>query len=287
MSLKTKLCTGLIALSFIVPGTVLHVQAGIVDLMTDAFTKKQAAQPPTIRVLLTHDKHGVILETKGKYKLYDPKTGERVGMSFNGKRRYMQPLPDGLRWGESFPGIHQLLIQPDDSSTTTIVDGIEYQGAIYVYDVGGSVSVVNSLPVEDYLATVLPQRYKSALPDELLAAIAITERSKYYYQTLNCGTAFWDVDGVKEGYQGSALIRSFGPVESAISKTQYMALALPDGKGMLLADWIEPGTKRYQGVTYSAITLGEAGKMAQTGKNAGDILRAAYPSAALQLGPSS
>lgn len=286
MTLKTMLCTGILALSFTAPVALSHVHAGIIDLMTDAFTKKVVAQPPAIRVLLAHDKHGVILETKGKYKLYDPLTGVRVGMSFNGKRRYMQPLADGLRWGESFPGIHQLLILPDDSCTTTMVDGIEYQGAIYVYDVGGSISVVNSLPVEDYLVTILTQRYNGSFPEELMAAITITERTKYYYQTLNGGTDFWDVDGAKEGYQGSALVRRSTPVESAIRKTQHMALASPDGRGVLSVDWVEPGAKRYKGVTYSAITQSEASKMAQAGKNAADILRSAFPATTLQLGPS-
>lgn len=280
------ICTGALALSMIIPAAIPTLHAGIMDLVTDAFTKKIPAQPPTIRVLLAHDKHGVILETKGKYKIYDPLTGERVGKSFNGKRRYMQPLADGLRWGESFPGIHQLLILPDDPSTATLVDGVEYQGAIYVYDVGGSVSVVNSLPVEDYLNTILPLRYTGPLSEELLAAVAIAERTNYYYHALNSGTAYWDVDAVKEGYQGSALIRRSTPFEMAVSKTQYMVLAMPDGKGVLALDWIKPDTQRYQGVTYSAITFAEADKMAQNGKNAGEILRAAYPMAVLQLGPS-
>lgn len=286
MSLKKLICTGTLLASAILPTFYPFAQAGIMDLVTDAFTKKIPIQPPSIRVLLVHDKHGVILETKGKFKIYDPLTGERVGMSFSGKRRYLQPYADGLRWGESFPGIYQLVIIPDDSSTTIIVDGVEYQGTIYIYDVGGSVSVVNSLPIEDYLNTILPQRYSDPMPEELLAALAISARTNYYYHALNSGTAFWDVDAAKEGYQGSALVRRSTPIESAVYKTQYMALGLPNGAGVIALDWVKPDTKRYQGVTYSAITFSDASKMAQNGKNAGDILKAAFPMTNLQLGPS-
>lgn len=285
MTLKTMICTGLLALSMAIPAAYPPMYAGIMDVVSDAFTKKIPAQPPSIRILLVHDKHGVILETKGKYKIYDPLTGVRVGMSFTGKRRYMQPLPDGLRWGESFPGVHQLLIVADDPATTINVDGVEYQGKIYVYDVGGSVSVINSIYVEDYLNAVLPHRYADPLPEELLAAIAITARTNCYFHTQNSGTAFWDVDALKEGYQGSALNRRSTPMEMAIYKTQYMALGQPE-KGLLALEWVQPDTKRYQGITYSVITIAEASKMAQNGKNAGEILRAAYPTASLQLGPS-
>lgn len=286
MTLQAMICTGVLTLSMAITSAFLPLHGGIIDLVTNAFTKEVPAQPPTIRVLLAHDKHGVIIETKGKYKIYDPLTGERVGMSFNGKRRYMQPLADGLRWGESFPGIYQLLILPDDQATTIIVDGVEYQGAIYVYDVGGSVSVVNSLPVEDYLSTILPLKYAATLNGELLAALAITERTNYYYHTINSGTDFWDVDASKEGYQGSALVRRSTPLEAAVYNTKFMALALPQEKKIIALDWVKTDTKRYKGVTYSAITFADANKMAQNGKNAADILRAAYPMATLQLGPS-
>lgn len=285
MTFKTTVRNGALALAMML-SAASSLHAGIIDLVTTAFSKPVSAGMPTLRILLAHDKHGVIIETKGKYKIYDPSTGERVGMSFSGKRRYMQPLPDGLRWGESFPGVYQLVIVPDDPATTTLVDGVEYQGNIYIYDIGGSVSVVNSLPVEDYLLTLLPQRYTDTMPEEMLAALAITERTNYYCQSINGKTAFWDIDAVKEGYQGSALIRPSTAMGAAVRKTCHMALGLPNGAGVLAVEWIKPGAGRFQGVVYSAIPVDEAIKLAQNGKNAGEILRVAYPTATLQLGPS-
>lgn len=281
MTFKKVVCLGVLAAALSAPIALPEMHGGIMDLVSSTL-KKAPQQPPSIRILLTHDVPGVVIEVKGKYNIYDPNTNDQISRSFQGKRRYMQALVDGLRWGEEFPGIHQVKIVPRDASTTIIVDGVEYHGTIYVYDVGGSISVVNMINVEDYLNMILPQRYKDPMPEELLAAVAIVERTNCYYRMQNSKTAFWNVDAKKEGYGGYALSRPSRFIEQAVHKTQYMALQGLDG--FLELGWLpESNAKRFRGVTYSTMTLQDADLLVKRGKNAAEILKTAFPMAALKL----
>ncbi|MCB1119781.1 MAG: hypothetical protein KDK65_07465, partial [Chlamydiia bacterium] len=95
------------------------------------------AKEPMIKVLIAHDVSGVVLEAKGRYQIYDPHTKEFVVKRAQGKRKLIQPLKEGLKWGEAFPDLYQLVFVPDSEKTTFLVDGVEYQGNVYVYDIGG------------------------------------------------------------------------------------------------------------------------------------------------------
>ncbi len=157
-------------------------QAGVFDDWVAALWKTEKPVPPTIKVLVTHDKPGVVLEVKGKYKIYDPHQNMYISTRFIGKRKFIQAISDGLKWGEEFPGIHQIRIVPDDPNTTTLVDGIEYKGSIFVYDIGGTISVVNEIDIEDYLKSILEPQFDDNLLPETFASIAITARTNAYYQ---------------------------------------------------------------------------------------------------------
>src|SRR5437588_276475 len=111
----------------------LSLQAGVFDR---PFVKKEMPAP-SIKVLLDHNRPGVVVEVKGEYKLYDPRTNEHMSTRFIGKRKYFQALKDGLQWGEEFPGLHQIKIEPSTAATTIIADGLEYRGSIYLYGIEG------------------------------------------------------------------------------------------------------------------------------------------------------
>jgi stage II sporulation protein D len=287
MTLKTLLFTGMLSGALLAPMAMTQVHGGILDIVVDAFTPKPVVESPKIRVLLAHDQPGVVLEVRGKYKIYDPRTNTPVAVSYHGKRRLLQAQSVGMVWGEEFPGVHQLAIYPDSPNTIFYVDGIEQKGALFVYDVGNSISIVNRIDVEDYLSAVLPQQYKAQLPEELLAGIAITARTASYYSAQHSKTPYWDVDAAKEGYQGSALKFRSPAFDKAIRKTQYIALQhSPEEEGKLtpMVAWNNAlSDKRYQGITYSAITFDEADKLAKNGKNAAQILKEAFPKASLEL----
>lgn len=263
------------------------LQAGWFDNIASYFRKAGPETPPTVKVLIVHDKTGVVLEVKGKYKIFDPHTGDHLSTRFIGKRKFIQAVNDGIKWGEEFPGIHQILITPDDPSTTTIVDGIEYHGPIYVYDIGGTISIVNQVYVEDYLSSILAQRYREPLSEETLAAVAIAARTSVYYNVKSPKSEFWSVDAQKSGYQGFASINPSSPIEKAIESTRYMIMSRTSpNQGEIvpfLAQWKGEvkGSTGYE--VSSQITLAEAEEMAKKGKDAAQILAKAFPGIRIEL----
>lgn len=258
-------------------------EAGLINALFGE--KKMPKSPQLIRVLLVHDKPGVVMEVKGKYKIYDPKDFSLISSRYAGQRRYIQAVRDGIKWGEEFPGVFQLMIVPDNQATTTIVDGIEYRGSIYVYDVGGTISIVNDVYVEDYIQSMLAPQYRDEMPEEVLAALAITARTAIYYEAQNPKNAYWDVDGRKTGYLGYAATNLNSPIEHAIYSTRYLVMTLPDNNAKaspFLAQWSSTKDKMQQARTAN-ISLADAEAMAKKGDHAAQILSKAFPGATLVL----
>lgn len=263
-------------------------QAGLWDNVRGIFSKESALPPPTIKVLLVHDQPGAVIEVKGKYSLYNPLTKEHISSRYAGKRKFMQPIHDGLKWHEEFPGICQLLIVPENESVTTMVNGIEYQGSIYVYDIGGSLSVVNEVLIENFLNSLLTPQFTETLSKETLAAIAIAARTNAYHQALNSKTPYWAIDGRKIGYEGFAVPSRSNGVNLAIQSTAYMVATKTDSSGQtspFAAQWGSGtgGQPVNDQVVFSRISLYDAEQRAQKGDDAVKILAQAFPGAKIEL----
>lgn len=266
-----------IALSSCLLGASL--QAGVVENLINAFWKKEEAAPATMKILVIHDKPGAVLEVKGKYKIYDPHTNEYLSTRFIGKRKFIQALNSSLKWGEEFPGVHQLKIVPDDPSTTSLVDGVEYKGDLYIYDIGGTISIVNEIPLDDYLRIVLNPLFDNAFPEEVAAAIAIAARGNAWYQVQNPKSDYFTVDAGKIGYRGFV----------AGAKRDGIDTAITDTKNMILTKNNEAFPNNFTGTTQttnpqnSEISLEQAIKLAQKGDHAAEILQKAYPGSKVSL----
>lgn len=245
----------------------------------ESFKRKSPLNPKSIRLLIVHDKPGVLVEVKGRYKLYDPRTMEYISTRFHGKRKYIQPVNDGLKWGEQFPGIYQLLIVPDSNATTTLVDGIEYEGLVYIYDIGGAISVVNELDYDHYLSAILPSLVKENLSDEALAALVIAARTNVMYHALNAKNNFWAIDAAQSGYMGHAIVRPSQEIIHKIAATRNMVMSRDEEIGQIKpfpAQWVE-FTKTKDNVALASISLKEAQELAKKGQNASQILKKAFP----------
>lgn len=253
-----------------------QMDAGLWDTITSYFKKpEESTIPPSIRVLVIHDKVGTVLEVKGKYRIYDPNTGEYISTRFTGKRKFIQTLKNGLKWGEEFPGVHQIMIVPDNDQVTVVVDGIEYAGNIFVYDIGGTISIVNEILIEDYLNSILTTEYRESLPEEAYATIAIAARTNAYYQIENPKNKFWDVDGAQVGYHGHAVAQKTSGIQKAITATRYMIMtknSRNDQIEVIPAIW-----------SLSRIPLAEAINLAKEGDHAAQILTKAFPGIRIQL----
>lgn len=265
------------------------LEAGWVQNITGVFSQAEEVEQPSIKVLLMHDQDAVIVEVKGTYNLYDPRNGELISPRFKGKRRNLRATREGISWGEEFPGIHQIAIIPDDYKTRTIVDGIEYIGGVFIYDVGGTISVVNKLPVEEYLDSIMTPMFRNEMPQELLAALAITARTNAYFQSKNSKTPYWDVDANQVGYKGTLTTTSGSPVQKALQQTRYMIL---NQSGV--NDWVSTpfavqwgayniGKGAQDQPVYSKISILEAESMAKKAITADVILAKAFPETTIEL----
>lgn len=260
--------------------------AGWFDSITSYFSKPAAPKPPKVRVLVVHDQQGVVIEVKGKYKMYDPHNGSHISTRFVGKRKFMQAVRDGLKWGEEFPGLHQILIVPDENTTTTIVDGIEYKGPIYVYDIGGTISVINEISIEDFLSSTLAQKYHQKLPQEMLAAAVIAARTNAYYAAANPKNQYWSIDAKQANYQGFAVVDQNSDVQKTLADTRFMVMSLPSNGGNGInsfpAEWKTEATLLNQ-PNISKITFEQATELANQGEHAAQILMKAFPGVKIEL----
>lgn len=264
------------------------LHAGWFDNVMNYFRKDPVALPPKVRVLVVHDQQGVVLEVKGRYKIHDAHTGEHISTRYVGKRKFIQAVRDGIKWGEEFPGVFQLVIVPDERSTTTIVDGIEYRGPVYVYDIGGTISIVNEVGLEDFLSSALSQKYPDETLSEFLAAIAITARTATYNAVNHPRSPFWAVDGRQSGYQGYAAVNQDTNMQHALDDTRYMVMSTitpeDDRINPFPAQWSDglPGFNQGQQVV-SKISLVDAASMAKKGDHAAQILARAFPGTKIEL----
>lgn len=278
----------LMLMLLIVPFTGELNAIPLLNRIQNTFTKEPLPPPPTMKILLANDHNGVILEVKGKYKVYDARNMQLIGTRYLGKRRFLQADHNGIVWGEEFPGIHQIAIIPDDPKTAIIVDGVEYAGSIYAYDVGGTISIVNHIDLEKYLDTVLAGEYQDPLPEEVLNAVVIAARTNAYYQSQNSKTPFWDVEAVRAKYHGLTLSKRSDQISRAVKDTQYMILNRVGNENWLVtpfpAYWrpLTGGPIVAKG-EYSKITIEEAVKLAKKGQDASAILQAAFPDTRIEL----
>lgn len=263
------------------------LQGGVWDNIKGYFNGNTRPEAPTIRVLLLHDVEKSGLEVQGKYSLYDPYTNAHISTRFSGKSRTIQAASDGLRWGEAFPGLYQLKIKPDDEEAAqTKINGRDYAGEIYVYDIGGTISIVNQISVEEYVRSVLLEYKNQNLAPEVLAALAIAARTKAYFQAANPKNTFWAVDAEKVGYLGH--LPSAKPIDDAVRVTRYMIMSrtgVYEGVATPFASQFNPagGGQAAKDVEVSQISLEEANAMAKKGDHADQILAKAFPGMTIML----
>lgn len=262
------------------------LQAGWWEDITSYFNSNQRAEPPSIRVLILHDAENANLEVQGKYNLYDPYTNSHISSRFAGKSRMIQASSDGLRWGEAFPGLYQLKIKTRDLGSKIILNDHQYESPVYIYDIGGTLSAVTEISVEDYVKSILASHQSQHLEPEALAALAIVVRTNAYFQALNPKNTYWAVDAQKVGYPGSVSL--YPNEEEAVRLTRYMILSrtgVYEGIATPFAVQFGDLTKDQSSkdVEVSKISLEEANEMARSGDHAAQILAKAFPRSTMMI----
>lgn len=232
------------------------------------FSKESPAIPagPHIRVLLEKNVPSAILEAKGEFIVLDRASGEVLSSGLVGKRFVVHALQHGLRWGEEFPDVFQISVVPRHPATMLYVNGIQYRGAVSIYHSKNNlVTIVNEVPIEDYIKSTLAVEVQDSISKEAMAAIAITKRTEAFAKTMvaNQSKRPWDVTAQEANYFGYAVTRQKNQIDECVDWTRFMVLESP--KEM---------QKR-------PLTFEKAQELADKGYDAKRILQSTCPSAKL------
>lgn len=278
-----KLKQWLLFFVFIMNAVVLH--GGLWDCMTGCSGGGNKV-PSSVRVLVVHDVPSANLEVVGQYRLFDPYKNTYISSRFTGKSRPIQAFCDGLKWGESFPGLYQLKIQPKSKGTIVLIDRKEFEGSMYVYDVGGTLSLINEIPAESYVRSILTNYQNMGLEKETLAALAIVIRTNAYYHVSNPKNDFWSVDGQKVNFLG--FVPQNATIDNAVNETRYMVMSRTGIYERTSTPFSVQfgnfsGGQIAKDTAVSKITLEEANALAKNGQHAAQILATAFPGSLIML----
>lgn len=213
-------------------GVCATVACGVLEAANPSNSKKVVKttveyQPAAIRALIVRDSGGCFLEVHGRYNVIDPYNGKPLSSRFSSKSHYVQPVADGIKWGETFPGIYQLKIVPDNPETTISVNGIEYKGEMIVYQVEGKLNIVNEVDVDDYIHSQISSAHKDhieGMSSESMAALVIAARSDAHYKLGRSQSPYFDVVADQEGYEGHAATTPGSHLAQVVEKSRTMIL---------------------------------------------------------------
>ena len=207
------------ALSFLIFSVFIFISANALDGFSS-----QLNRPENIQVLLAKNLNEALIESKGGYIIYNPKDGLKISSSFAGKRYMAKATQNGIKWGEVYPGIHQIYITPKDQNSSLLVNGIEYSGAIAVIKTKDKINIINDVDVESYLKSILTQQFPYPLENEVMAAIAISARTTAYSNVKRNKDSFWHISAEDIGYEGSAIIQPDSHICQAVNRTKHLIL---------------------------------------------------------------
>lgn len=185
-------------------------------------------KPATIKVLLHEMIEGAVVEVKGKFQVCNIENNKYLSGGRSNKRFFLFPHPDGLKWGETYPGVYQIRIIPLSAETTTLIDGIEYRGCVEVYNIEGKLYVVNEVDIESYIKSILSTEFSTKPPIDILDSIAILARTNAYYIAGKNARQFWHVHGANNGYYGNANTLVHPYIDRSVDATKYLILTYED-----------------------------------------------------------
>jgi stage II sporulation protein D len=241
-------------------------------------------EEPIMKVLLTKDQESIMVEVRGPHNVYDPYTGKKLEAAFMGSSYYMNPTTDGIKWGQEFPGVYQIVIIPDEPSDGIFVNGISYPGAVAFYEVDNRLAAVNWASLDDFTSALVSSNFlpKETDQKEAIAAYAIALRTQAYQQILSSEHQFWDVSAENCGYRGNVAVRLDIPFREAIKATKKIVMAGNEQSNIPM-DF----TKKAVDDLRQKMPISEVQAMARTGKDAKIILHRFYPDQNLTVADSS
>jgi stage II sporulation protein D len=192
---------------------------------TDASQKNK---PVTIKVLLHEKEESLLLEVKGSYQLFCPHTNVPLTSGFSAKRACITPKKEGLCWDSVLPNPYAIRVVPSARSTL-FVNGIQYNGCVEIYDLGGSLRLINEVDTENYLRSCLATKCFDITEKEVLNALAIAARTQCYHLVQSEAKSPWHITKEEAGYRGHGVTKQNTALERAITET-HLAVLTFEGK---------------------------------------------------------
>ena len=156
----------------------------------------------TISVLLHENVDTVLVESNGLFSVHDPVKGSYISFGLLSKRFLVQNHPKGIKWGEQYLNHKRIRIVPQSSNTTLLVNGIQYDGAISIYGVKDKVYVVNDVPIERFVNSILSTKCYDIESSEVLSAVSILARTNCYFSLYSSESTIWQIKADDYGYIG-------------------------------------------------------------------------------------
>lgn len=197
---------------------------GIIALVMTTSVGADEPEPTLIRVLVADRVEAPTVEVTGRYRVMNVQTRKYISWGLLGKCYSMQPLETGLRWGEQFPGVYQLAIQPSDGRASVLVNGVQYRGTVLVYQVGDRISVVNEVPIDYYCKVVLADQFREPQSAEVMSALAIVARTNACWLAKRHSGTHFDVRADEVDYRGHSVTLAAPDVVAAVDDSRYMVM---------------------------------------------------------------
>ena len=183
-------------------------------------------EAPTIRVLIEENCSSALVEVKGPYAVMDLHKKEKLSSGRVGKRYPLFMIDEALRWGEEYPDVFAITIEPKSERTSIYVNGIQYRGSLSIYGrEDGKMALVNEVSIENFVNSVLSGESSRPSSKEALAALAIQARTWAYQAVLEGKAKGWLWDTYKEvaGYTGNGLT-AHREVQAAVIDTAHIVV---------------------------------------------------------------
>jgi stage II sporulation protein D len=277
-----KWTVGLLVLT----STFAPLQAGPWSRVKEVLGIEQKQVQATIKVKIATDIPGTTVDIAGKYNIYDPKTKKRLATRFNAKGGFAEAINEGIRWGETFPGVFQIAFVPDEPTTQIWVNGVPYFGSVFLYNVQGKLSIVNEVPIENYVDAIMTSQFNRMMPVEALAALAISLRTDAYNEVMTASSRFWHVDANKVGYKGASS-SSNREVKVALQSTRHLILSTTRAFTGQVTPCVTNALEKQQNPEKISTpwSLEQAEKLASQGKEAERILATFFPNTSIEMVP--
>lgn len=233
----------------------------------DYHTRHAPTEGPKIRVLLAQDVNAALLEVKGPYRVVRRDISALLSAGSLGKRYVVHGIEEGLRWGEEFPDTPHFTVIPMSPKTQFFVNGFQYKGAMTILlGKNREITVINEVPIEDFVKSVLAIKYQEPVSKEAGAALAIVERTKVYSKLNRDG--LWDVTAQESGYFGYGVTHQKNGADEVVDWTPFMVMQSRNGK---------------RGLADVRLSATKARELAEMGCDARRILSECFPSSQLGL----